>query len=300
MTATRVSWGQAFWAVVGATLFAFCATLLVLVPLWLVGLAIPSSEGVPGRGWPWRIDGPWSLLADVGPLLLSGLLFACAAEWFTRPRGGVPTRRAPIALTAATLGWVALGGVSNAGLVGVGGGATFVALVVVTREMSGRARTPLRWTRARVVAAVAVTAALAGATISYGLLHPLSLSSAEVWSTKGGVTRVITHLHNEGRAEVTVLSMTVPGVRTRALTDPVDPTLSSYAFESSPDDPDGGMVPIAGRRFLHERSRSVELVVPIAECPTTRIIDRVHVRLRVHGRTVDQVVRLAPVPVGCR
>ena len=87
---------------------------------------------------------------------------------------------------------------------------------------------------------------------------------------------------------------------TRALTDPVDSSLSSFSYEYSPDDPDAGMVPINGRRVSRGNSRSMELVIPIADCPSSRIVDRVHVRLQVLGRTVDQVVRLAPVPVRCR
>jgi hypothetical protein len=300
MTATRVTWGQAFWAVVGATIFAFCATLLLLLPLYLIGLALPVVEDTHGRGWPWRVEGPWSLLADVGPLLLTGGAFAFGAEAFTRKHTRAATRRAPIALTAAVLGWVAIGGVSNAGVVGAGGLATFAALVVVTREMSGRARGPWRWTRAKVATALIVVLVLAAATLSYGFLHPLTVDNGELQSVKDGVARIHTRLANGGRAEVTVLSVKVPGMRARALTDPVDSSLSSFSYEYSPDDPDAGMVPINGRTVLRENSRSLELVLPVPRCPSSRIVDRVHVRLQVLGRTVDQVVRLAPVPVGCR
>jgi hypothetical protein len=293
VTATRVSWLRAVWAVIGGSIFAFVATFLsLMLPLYLVGLPIPIVEGTNGRGWPWRIEGPWSLVADIGPLLFSGAAFAYGAEGFTNKRTGMVTRRAPIAFTAAVLGWVTVGNVSDAGLLGVSGLAAFVAMVVVTREMSAQPNRPWRWTPVKARFAVVVVLALILATLSYGFLHPLSADQTELESLRDGRARISVFLGNEGRADVTFLSVSVPGVTTRALIDPSD------SYEYDPKDPDLGMVPLEGKTFVGNESHRVDLVVS-AGCPSSRV-DRVLIRLRVLGRTVDQVVRLGPtVPVGC-
>jgi hypothetical protein len=203
------------------------------------------------------------------------------------------TRRAPIAFTAAVLRWVTIGNVSDAGLLGVSGLAGFVAMVVVTREMSAQPHRPWRWTPARAWSAAVLVPVLIVASLSYGFLHPLSSSTAELESLRGGRAKIWVNLDNDGRADVTVLGVGIPGARTRALTDPAD------SYEYDPDDPDLGMIPIAGKTIDGGQSRDVTLVVS-ARCPSSRIVDRVHVRLRVLGRTIDQVVRLGPpVPVGC-
>lgn len=293
MTATRVTWGQAFWAVIGATILATIATVVVMLLVYLVGVPSPFLDGTSGQGWPWRIEGPWSFAADVGPMLFAGGVFAGFVEGFTRKHTGVATRWLPIALTAAVLGWVFVHGTENAGIVRSGGVLAFIAIVVVTREMSGRPRRPWRWTPVTAWSALILVPALAIASLSYALLHPLSADSAEVQSIERGRANISTRLANDGRADVTVLSVTVPQIRTRALTSPAE----SYEYDMG--DPDAGMIPIAGKTIARGESRDLTLAIP-ARCPSSRTVDRVNVRLRVLGRTVEQVVRLAPpVPVGC-
>lgn len=288
MTATRVTWGQAFWAVVAASIMAAFALLVPLFLLAWMGLPFPVAVEVSGRGWPWRIEGPWSLVADIGPLLLVGAVFAWFAEAYTSRHTSVPTRRLPIALTAALLGWVTINRPTNAGLIGAGGLATFLALLVVTREMSGRERRPWRWTPRTAWAALVLVSVLVPASVSYGLLHPLNAEQAQANSGSS----FDFSLRNDGRADVRVLSVAVASVPSRALVAPAD------SYESSPDDPDSGMVPLAGRTIAGSASERVT-IVRTGRCFPPRTIDRVNVRLRVLGRTVDQVVRIEPVSFGC-
>ena len=106
-----------------------------------------------------------------------------------------------------------IGNVSDAGLLGVSGFAAFVAMVVVTREMSAQPHRPWVWTPARAWSAVVVVPVLILAPLSYGFLHPLSATSAELESLRDGRARILLFLHNEGRANLTVLSAKVPGSR---------------------------------------------------------------------------------------
>jgi hypothetical protein len=288
MTATRVTWRQAFWAVVGATVLGAFATLPPLLALTVIGLPLPTAEDASGQGWPWRIGGPWSLAADIGPLVLVGGAFAWFAERFTSTHTRAPTRRLPIAATAALLGWMTVNRPTNPGLIGASGLATFLALMVVTREMSGRERRPWRWTPRSAWAALVLACTLALASLSYGFLHPLSAGVAD----SSGRDRFEVTLRNDGRADVRLLSVTVPLLRTRALVGPAD------SYEYSPDDPDAGMVPISGKTITGGDWEQIA-VVRAAGCSTPRTVDRLNVRLRVLGRTVDQMVRIDPVALGC-
>lgn len=258
----RPTWGQSFWAVVGASVFAFAATLLVLLALWALGLSLPTTEGTTGRGWPWRVEGPWSLAADVGPLLLAGSAFALGVEAFISRHTEVPTWRLPIALTAALLGWIAIGGVSNAGPVPVGGLGAFALLVVVSREAAARGRPRLRWTPVKAWSALIIGLTLAATSLSYGLLHPLtgqmSYGSTDQPSLRG-------YLVNQGRADVQILAITARGVQ----------TVRFNAGETVSEPLDGG---------------AFELVVACPQRVAT--IDRLNVRMRVLGQEVQQVVRL--------
>jgi hypothetical protein len=278
-------------AVVGGSIVGFLAAFLALVPLFWLDLPIQFTDGMTGRGWPWRIEGAWSFAADIGPLLFCGAAFAFGAGAFIGRHTGIACRRTPIALTQATVGWVSLGGVSRAGLLAINGLLAFVVIVVVVREASVRERAPMRWTRPRAAAAVEAVLILAVTSISYGLLHPLTAGTAELGTPPKPSTVLHAHLHNDGRAEVTLLSVSLPGTggqRARTFDDSVRsaPTIHDV------------MRPIAGATIAGKGSRDIELELPAGCSPAA--IDRLDVRLRVHGQTLDQVVRLAPpVPLEC-
>jgi hypothetical protein len=287
---SRPTWWHAVCAVIGGSIVGFVAAFVALIPFYS-WLPIQFTDGMTGRGWPWRIEGLWSFAADVGPLLFCGGAFAFGAEAFISRHTRIACRRAPIALAAATVGWVSLGGVSRAGLLAADGVLPFVVIVVVVREASVHERTLIRWTRARAAAAVGAGLVLALTSISYGLLHPLTAGSAEL-GTQGKRGPVLhASLHNDGDAKVTLLGASVPGIdvlRARTIDETVGAT-------SAIDDQ---MRPVAGATIAGDGLRDIQFELPTA-CAST-VIDRIDVRLRVRGRTLDQVVRLAPpVPLAC-
>jgi hypothetical protein len=276
-------------AVIGGSIVGFVVAFVAL--LLLFWLPIQFTDGMTGRGWPWRIEGPWSFAADVGPLLFCGGAFAFGAAAFIGRHTGIECRRAPIAVAAATMGWVSLGGVSQAGLLTSNGFLAFIVIVVVVREASVHERTPMRWTRSRAAAAIGAVLVLALTSVSYGLLHPLTAGTAELGTATKRGTVLSAYLHNDGGAEVTLVSVALPGIALqRART--FDESVSSSAKI------DDQMRPVAGATIAGKGSRETELQLP-ARCAAA-VIDRVNVRLRVHGQTLDQVVRLAPpVSVVC-
>jgi hypothetical protein len=286
---SRPTWWQTVCAVIGGSIVGFGAAFVALLPFFW--LPIQFTDGMTGRGWPWRIEGPWSLASDVGPLLFCGAAFAFGAAALIDGHTGIECRRAPIALAAAALGWVSLGGVSQAGLLTINGFLAFVVIVVIVREASVHERTPLRWTRTRAVAAVGVVLILALMSVSYGLLHPLTAGTAELGTPVKRGTVLRAYLHNDGGADVTLMSVALPGIalqRARTFDESV-PSSSTL---------DDQMRPVAGATIAGKGWRDIELVLP-GRC-VAAVIDRVNVRLRVHGHALDQVVRLAPpVSVVC-
>ena len=287
-SAHRPTWGQAFWAVIGGTIFGSLVTLVLLLPLWAIGLPVPFlDEGTSGRGWPWRVDGLWSLAADVGPLLIAGYGLSFGTHAFLRRHTDVAAPFTPLAVTAAAVGWVTIAPVSGASVLGVSGLAAFIALVVVARESSIR-EGRWRWTRTWAVLALGAGFGLAGASLSYGYLHPLTAGSDEAGEAKRGRVTVPVFLRNDGRADVRVLAVTVPRIEVdaRRYTD------RTYA----PGDYDSVLAPVTGMVLGGNTSDHIELQVPCVGA--SRTIDRVDVRMRVHARELNQTVRLAPVFVG--
>ncbi|HEY6886431.1 MAG TPA: hypothetical protein VI300_01590 [Solirubrobacter sp.] len=281
----RLRWGQAIGAVLWAWLFAWALSLLWVLPLAMLRvMPLSAPDGVAGHGWPWRIDGPWSLAADVGPLLLAGLSVAFGIELFTRKWTGVSPRRLPFVVVAATLGWLPLGGV-----LGVGGAVAFFAMVWLTRNHSSRAGTPLRWTRARALAAIAGVLALAATSFSFGLTHPLESPYAGHASYAHGATTFHLELENIGLADARVLGIDVPGHRvTRARTE------NEAVREARTSDQ--LYKPLVGSTVAAGKGRTAYVSVASTAC-VIGSLDRVGVRLRVAGQTVRQVVHL-PRPAG--
>lgn len=289
----RPTAGQAIWAVIGGSIFAWACTLVMMIPLFVIGLPMPFNDETTGMGWPWRIDGPWSFAADAGPLLVSGFVFAWGVDAFLSRHTGITAPRTPLAPTAIIVGWVTVNGASNAGFVGFNGLVAFTTLVVVARLLATRERKPWRWSRMKAVLALIVGVGLAGATVSYGFLHPLTAGSSQLITTMDGRAAISVSFWNEGRADARLLEVTVPGLPTRArIYNGGSATLEEW---------DTVMDPVAGTVIRGEGStHDVELTLP-NRCLPPRLVDRVDVRMRVHGRTVRQVVRLdPPVYARCR
>jgi hypothetical protein len=279
----RPTWWQAVCAAVAGSIVGFGAVFVALLA-FMFWLPIQLTDGMTGRGWPWRIEGPWSFVADVGPLLFCGAAFAFGAELSISRHTGVACWRWPIALVAAVVGWVTLGGISHAGLLELNALPAFLMIVAAVRETSVRERRAMRWTRARATAVAGVVFMLAVASISYGLLHPLTAASDESGMPTGSAMRFTAFIHNEGDGEVTLVSVSVPGIEFRR----------AWIFDESGQSTatiDEQMRPVGGATIAGNWSRDVYFELP--RC-TSAVIDRLDVRLRVHGRNIDQVVRLAP------
>jgi hypothetical protein len=248
----RPTWLQTVGAVIGGSILAWLLTLAWLLPVAALELfPIQVAGETSGHGWPWRIDGPWSLAADFGPLMLCGAALAVGVEAFTVKWTGVRPRRLPLALVVAAVGWVMVGNVSNGGVLSVGGLVAFVAVVSVARECSVRERRPLNWTRGGIALITVAGLVLAATSLSYGMLHPLTAgdggnSTAE---RKNGRAEMSVFLRNEGLLDVRVLSVDVPGMNvTRVRTD-------NEAVKEAPTI-DGLMKPIAGSQIAGHASRA--------------------------------------------
>ncbi len=260
-----------FGAVIGASTLAWPLCLLWLFPLGMLGLVPAPSRDRAGHGWPWRIDGLWSFAADIGPLLLCGIVFAWSFEAILGRFSG--SRRQPslvLALVAAAVGWLSLTSPERAGLIPVDTFIAFVVVVLVARSV--RHRPGLRLTRRGVAVAVAAGLALTAASVSYGLTHPLSAENGDQASDSLSFA-----LRNDTRFDARLLSVTVPGQGSPELSDWEGRTLVGMRID--------GM----GSEFL---------TLKTPRCVT---IERLDVRLTVAGREIRQRVWLdQSVVVPCR
>ena len=273
--ARRPSWPQTLGAVIGGSVLAWALTLAWMFPLgWLVPLG--GWDDSTGQGWPWRIDGPWALAADLGPLLLCGLAFSFGFQAFLG-HFREPVRRPSFLLTlvAAVLGYVTVAPPTNPGLIAVDGVLALVIVALVAREEALRER--MRITRRGVVLTVVAGVVLTGATMSYGATHGLTVAA----DPSPGGTKVHLHLDNEGRLDVRIRSVTIPDRHVVAVTREDERT------------------PIAGARIPgHEHFFSAQLVLARPRCGL--VLDRLRIHYTVAGRDLRETVRLrAPVELTC-
>jgi hypothetical protein len=212
----RVGWWHAILAVLAGSLVAGIGCLLVLVVLDFVHLVPYGFGDPPGSARPWRIDSPWALAADLGPLLAVSFAFAGVTNWYLTQRNGVHARRWPLALVAAAVGWLPLAG-DQRGFVGASGGAAFCVVVIAARAWSATARKPMRWSRPIVAALAAATVAFGAVSVTYGMLHPLAAkngtSPASATLRHGRSQQLDFILENRGPADARVLGVTLAGSR---------------------------------------------------------------------------------------
>jgi hypothetical protein len=270
----RPSWGRAVLAVITGWWIALFLNLLWLLPLG--GLGVPFAWGRDGgHGWPWRIEGAWSLAADVGPLLLASTAFAFGAGLVLAKDWGLQAPRLALIAASTLVGWVAVSTMADPGLLPVNGLVAFTGLVAVARWSAWRPRLRLRWTPALVVAAVLAGVALAATSVSYGLLHPLraAVNSGDPVFTDGHA-RLEIGLLNEGRLDVQLLAVELPGLGVNESLD--------------------------GARIVGDGFGSAYVTVAAEEPCVERTVDRVRVRMRVGGVGSTQVLSLEePVRIAC-
>lgn len=193
---------------------AWAAFALVVWPLSELHVIPLNAESLPGTGWPWRIDGLWAFLADLGPLLAAGFAYAAGASFYLRRLTGVAPRRWPLALLAAAVGWIPL--VDNRpGLLGVSGGVAFLVMVWATRSWSVHERKPTRFSRPQLAAAALVAAALFVLSFSYGALHPFAVDSSDLTDIRleDGRARLRINVENAGPFPARVLGIGLPSAQ---------------------------------------------------------------------------------------
>lgn len=198
-------------------------SIVAFIPLSLVTLGLSAVHVLPingdypsepGRGWPWRLDGAWAALADLGPLLLAVALVAGGVGFYVGSRTGRRTARWPLALCALLVGWIPVAQGGHAGLLGVGGGFMFLAMWWTTRTTAKMPRPTLPGNRRVLVAIAAVLAVgLVAVTLSYAVLHPVRAEIATTptsVSLRDGVSeRLPLDLHNEGPLSVRILGLSL-------------------------------------------------------------------------------------------
>jgi hypothetical protein len=203
--------GLSWWGAILSVLAGSIVSFFLLIPVWVVPSALrlaPTDHPAgAGAGWPWRIDGAWSLLADAGPLLACGFVVSTAIGWYVQQRTGEPPARWPLALALAVVGWLPM---FQGGFLAVSGGGAFVVAVLGTRYCATRKRVRMPWTRGRVALAVTAGLLLAATSGSFGALHPLRVPGvAEGVALHHGRGAVGLPLENHALGGATVLRVSL-------------------------------------------------------------------------------------------
>jgi hypothetical protein len=272
-------WWLTIWAVLCGS---FVASAL------LFGLQLGFAETVEwpdvwsgsaaGWGWPWPVDGLWSFAADLGPALLFGVVFASVADAALDSHAGLSALRAPVALAAAALTLVTREPsefiVFN--LVGIG------VLVVVIRRQATRPRRSIAWTWKSAGVVLGACVALAATTVSYGRQHALTAQPVEIAQSQRLVTVPVRGIGNKIVNLVSVQVRAARGVHV-GVWNPAGTSIS----------------PVHGVSVHPGEAIRIALQAP-ANCAPTVSLDRLHVRMMVGDRALEQTLRLSsPVPIGC-
>lgn len=301
---SRYGWMSALGALLAGSIVAFLALFLLelgLSPLHVLPEGYPAE---PGAGWPFRIDGTWSALADLGPLLLGAALIAGGVGLYMSSQTGRRTARWPIALCAIVVGWIPVAQSGRAGLLGVGGGLAFLAMWWTTRATADLHRPDLPGARRlRVVLAALLAVALLAVSVSYAALHPVR--AAAITTDSGAATlhrgisdRAALDLHNTGPLSVRILGLSLPdapGLRVARL-ERDGPRTVGPSIEAL-------FSPFGRPRIAPGDERTVWLTLagPLDCSGSHWSIAAFDVRLAVAGSTRTQRVALTkPIAVGCR
>lgn len=276
--ALRSGWWRALWATVLSWIVAGLGTAMVGSVL-SAAVAWPDPLDRPvGVGWPWRIEGPWSLAADLGPALLFGVLFAWSAISLVYAGNGITPRRLPTALVAAGFVLLSWGGFLQLNVLAI------VALAFLLRRESVHPRLRFRRTPLTIGVAAALVAALAAATVSYGRVNALSADWGPVSTSNRGHHYRTVALRGVGSEIVNLESVSVP--------EHPEVVVRAWSWIGS------GVSDIDGLSVVPGESPSLALRLP-QDCTAPIRIDRLDVRMKVGDRAHHQVVRVdAEIPCG--
>ena len=272
----RVGWWRSVFAVlVGGFFSGLVVGILQLVLADAVGWPEFRSAEL-GLGWPWRVDGLWSLAANVGPALVYGVLFTWGADIVLRIQPDVTAVRPSLVLVAASLTLFPLGAAGT--LVAV----NFVPpaiLVVAIRTQAARPRRPIRWKVQSIGLVLAACLALTATTVSYGKFNALTAEPAEI--TASVITIPVRGIGNDIVNLRNVRVLDVRGV-TVGVWNPGRTDISA----------------VNGASVLPAETVQIAVQVP-SRCASAQTFDRLEVRMDVGAdRELQQTVRLeSPVTV---
>ena len=197
----RPGWIQCGVAVaLGGILAWFAVIALVLAPLHYLGAGASMQWGANARygflQWPYGHDGAWSVVADLTFTALAIGWATVAVVFAFRLLTGRRTNVVAVALAIFALGYAVPTGLLEAS------GALGFLLVVWTARAGVHGRPRRHVDRIVVVAVAAACVSALGASVGYGLAHPLSIGFAY-----GGDGSYHVMLANAARHEVDVLAV---------------------------------------------------------------------------------------------
>jgi hypothetical protein len=209
-------WLSALWAVIAGSIVALAPFVVIDLSIdWLHALPL-ASLNTPGTGWPWRVDGTWTLLADLGPLLVVATVVAGCVGFYVQASTGRPCARWPIVICAALVGWLPIAGGHHTGLLGISTGLGFLLMWWTTHRSAVMTRPGLPMTSRRLtaVAAAVVAVGLLAASLSYSVLHParIALDTDPAAATlRGGVSELVpAEIDNDGPLPIRLLGISIP------------------------------------------------------------------------------------------
>jgi hypothetical protein len=305
----RYGWFSALGALLCGSIGAFLGLFSLAFVFGVLVHVLPGNVpggAPPGVGWPWRIDGAWAVLADLGPLLVTGGLLAVTIGWFVEPHAEHPPARWPIALCATLVGWVPISQSGRSGLVGVSGGVAFLAMWWTTRKTSEIVRPRLPGTThpgIAVAIAGVIATALAAASVSYAALHPLSVAASAPAGTvtlhNGRTDRFAISIYNLGPFPVRILGVSISASRDLRLVrvERPGPRTEGPTIDSLYSPAGTSRIPSAGELELW-----LTLAGPADCLGRTPTVESVDLRLEVVGVRHNQRADLSPgaLKVSCR
>lgn len=268
----RPGWWRTAWAAVWGCLVAGIG--MTLLRGWVSGAVEwpDPANRAPGVGWPWRLEGPWSLAADVGPALVFGFLFAWSAMSMVSGPDGIAARRVPTMLAAAALAlltwrdaYVSLNPFALA------------PLILILRHESTRPRRPVRRIPVTVGLTAVTAVALAAATASYGRVNALSAEGGMVGTSNRGHEYLEIPLRSLGNDILNLRSVSVPGRP--------DVVIRAWDWIGH------GVHPVDGLSVFPGETGRLALRMP-QTCTGPIRIDRLEIRMDVGDRPHRQLVRL--------
>jgi hypothetical protein len=293
-------WLSAVWAVLAGSLVALAPFVVIALSIDWLHLVPLGSPSAPGRGWPWRIYGAWSVLADIGPVLVAAAVVTGCVGFYVAASTGGPRARWPILICAAAVGWIPVASGHHAGLVGVSTGLGFALMLWTTHQTGSmpRRRLPEAHGRTIVASAGILALVLTAGSVSYGALHPIRVGydgGAASATLRAGVSDLIPfEVDNDGPLAARLLGISVAGgrgVSVAAIEIPgprsSGPTIDSlYMPAGTPHLAPGATL------MLWLRFRGPARCTRAARLPVSAL----DVRLRVAGSERTQRVVLGPEP----